>query len=162
MDALKLLTDPSDNEIVFTYFKQYVLETKPLNHMKFIEHWLQDKTLPIWCNEYKLLDPQLFEEIRFNLFLDDVNLDRTVAIKRVTDIYGLEYIRDVINVDLNTLYNKYISKSLYHDITFDDQFAIANFITSRYSRIHLYDFEALHMKSALYRTALRQYDDPFY
>ncbi|XP_051168227.1 uncharacterized protein LOC127286007 [Leptopilina boulardi] len=158
--AVHEIKEPADKQIIIDSLEQYVLENPTQrNPISIVKYWLKYKSLPPWCEEYKLIDSVLFRNLRFKSFLEVSLLKREEAMKRVTDIYGQQYIRDVINVDVDQLYDFYISHQLHDAITFDDQFALANFITTGRNRIHLDDFEALNMKIALYKTALRQYDN---
>ncbi|XP_051168225.1 uncharacterized protein LOC127286006 [Leptopilina boulardi] len=157
--ALDSVSDPVKNKNFEETLKFYVLENSNKQPADIVEHWLEHKTVPIWCEEYKISDRELFRSLRFAEFVEDSNLYQGQAVNQIMDLYGQQYTRDIINVDVDSLSNFYFDKQLHNTIAFNDQFAIANFITSGYSRIHFDDLEAWNMKRALYKAALRQYDD---
>lgn len=149
----------SEQENIVTILKNFAFTNEIDNQQKFLTFWLKEKTYPPWSKAYQLLDIQIYENLRFRPLLENLDLTRQQAIANIQKLYGIQYERDILNIDINRLYNFYITQQLHRSIEFNDQFALANFVESGFGTIHLDDFDNWCMRRALYKTALRQYDD---
>ncbi|XP_051168223.1 uncharacterized protein LOC127286004 [Leptopilina boulardi] len=158
-DALSIVWSMKLKAQIYNSLKNHVFNDEMRSAKEFVEYWLIHGNFPAWSISYKLVDTEFYFKLRFGSLLEDLKLSSERAIKGVFDLYGQQYVRDVIDVDAEILFNFYENRMLYGVISFNDQFAIANYVISGYNRVYLDDLEALHMRRALYTTALRQYDN---
>ncbi|XP_051168219.1 uncharacterized protein LOC127286002 [Leptopilina boulardi] len=159
-EALNLVKAPKFKKIVDDGLSNHVFYLgSKFNAISFVQHWLTFKKFPEWSHAYKLADPELYSKIRFHIFLEDIELNQIEAVNGVFNHYGQQYVRDVIEVDPVILFKFYKRNMLYDSISFNDQFALGNYVISGYKRVHLDDFEGRHMRRALYTTAVRQFDN---
>ena len=137
---------------------QYVLE-ETKSPVKFAEGWIIFGEVPEWSKVLKLVDRKIFESLRYDAHLEDLHLTEEVAVKRINEFYGENYVKDVTQSDPSILFQIYSGNLLHSSVTFEDYYAITNWVGSGYTRIMFANPEAWRMQSAFYRLALRQADD---
>ncbi|XP_051168222.1 uncharacterized protein LOC127286003 [Leptopilina boulardi] len=157
--ALSSIRNENHKKMMEELLKCYVFKYSTNTAENFVKYWLKHNKFPEWSETYKLVDADLHWKVRFVSFLEELRFNTLNIVDGVFNIYGQQYVRDVIKVDPKMLFKFYTERMLFDSITFYDQFAIANYVISGYNRVYLDDLEALHMRRALYTAALRQYDN---
>ncbi|XP_051159207.1 uncharacterized protein LOC127280333 [Leptopilina boulardi] len=151
--------------------KQLIMETMKLYEfpnegridLKFVEEWVKNKnlTLPEWSKHYRIENHALFFKLKHNVNLDVITLTNFDGTFKIDSIYPF---RDRQKIESGTSIEKIIENFNVEDarfaVSFEDYYAIRNFVTTGYMRITDSTHEASFMKIALYKLAIRQSDDP--
>ncbi|XP_043462397.1 uncharacterized protein LOC122498637 [Leptopilina heterotoma] len=142
---------------------KYTFPDKNSICLQFVEEWTNNTnlTIPAWGEQYIIGNSLLLSKLRYQFSLDINNLSVFNGTFRISSIYtyrerkriGIEEPMKNIIKDFNNQQTSYVA-------TFEDFYAIRNFATTGYTRITRDTFEAKQMKTALYKLAIRQSDDP--
>ncbi|XP_043484748.1 uncharacterized protein LOC122512761 isoform X2 [Leptopilina heterotoma] len=105
-----------------------------------------------------LHDSNLYEKLRFEGNIENKNcLNLNLVIKRIHNIYSREEI-NLINLRIKRLFFDYVENDLFDTVSFDDYYAIQDFLTNNYITTNLSFPSLWRIKKAMYSLALRQFD----
>ncbi|XP_043484666.1 uncharacterized protein LOC122512714 [Leptopilina heterotoma] len=107
----------------------------------------------------RVQDSDMNEKLRFHRFLEN-SMSPAQAIERIHNIYSHEDI-NLINLPIEKLFDEYLENDLFDTVSFDDYYAIQNFLTNEYITTNLPIPSLWRIKKAMYSLALRQYDSFF-
>ncbi|XP_051159199.1 uncharacterized protein LOC127280328 [Leptopilina boulardi] len=160
--VLKKQMNLTRNEILKT-LEKYTFPDEGRLDLRFMEDWTNtsDLKIPEWSEHYIIENHALLSKLRFDLHLENANLSLTDGILKIESIYTFrekQKIEDGTN--LKSIIEHYNSQNARYVTTFEDYYAIRNFAQSGYTRITGDTREANFMKLALYKLAIRQFDDP--
>ncbi|XP_051159220.1 uncharacterized protein LOC127280339 [Leptopilina boulardi] len=151
--------------------KQLVMETMELYafpdegrmDLKFVEDWSKstDLTLPEWGKEYIIDNYALFFKLKNQLELEIINVTNFYGRLIINSIYSFKNRQQIERrMSLEKIIENFNLEQARYAASFEDYYAIRNFVTTGYTRITESTHEATFMKIALYKLAIRQSDDP--
>ncbi|XP_051154602.1 uncharacterized protein LOC127277485 [Leptopilina boulardi] len=150
-------------DVVRNQLKRFVFPGNGELQLNFVTEWREliksGKTnLPIWTKQYEIKNPDLFDKLRYSDAMDKWSISRSEAINRMNNVYPKAPSTSILIDPFVTKF--YQSDKAFESVTFEDYFAIKNYMGNGYRRIARDTIEAKCMREALYRLAIRQSDDP--
>ncbi|XP_051174660.1 uncharacterized protein LOC127290236 [Leptopilina boulardi] len=130
---------------------------------QFVKNWTDtaDFKVPEWGKFYIIDNPVLLSKLRYKFHLDSKNLSNFDGTLRIDSIYSFKERQKIENgVSIERIIQDFNDQDARYVATFEDYYAIQNFATNGYKRITGDTSEAKLMKTALYKLAIRQSDDP--
>ncbi|XP_051159213.1 uncharacterized protein LOC127280336 isoform X1 [Leptopilina boulardi] len=150
-------------QLVMETMKLYAFPDEGRMDLKFVEDWVNntDLTLPEWSKQYIIENHALFFKLKNDIKLEVNTLTNFDGTFKIDSIY---HFRDRQKIESGTSMEKIIENFNVEDarfvVSFEDYYAIRNFVTTGYTRISDSTHEASFMKIALYKLAIRQSEDP--
>ncbi|XP_051159215.1 uncharacterized protein LOC127280336 isoform X3 [Leptopilina boulardi] len=165
-EVIKLALEKQVNltkEQIMETMKMFIFPDEDRIDLQFMETWINDKDLkiPEWAEHYRIENPQLLLKLRYDLQLDDSyisNYNGTIRIKLHYTFQERKKIEE--KQSLISILTDFHDQNAYYLTTFEDYYAIRNFVTNGYRKITGNTYMASFMKIALYKLAIRQSDDP--
>ncbi|XP_043478129.1 uncharacterized protein LOC122508694 isoform X2 [Leptopilina heterotoma] len=152
--------DPMLEAEIRSILKWYAFPNKTASI--FLFNWIKDKQFAksVWSQIYILDKTGVLNLLLYNKTLDNRFMTKLEAESKINATYTFRERSKIEEGESleNILKNYQLRKEDYF-VTFDDYYAIRNFITIGYERIMSDTHEAKLMKLALYRLALRQSND---
>ncbi|XP_051159219.1 uncharacterized protein LOC127280338 [Leptopilina boulardi] len=165
-ECIQVALTKNDNlsiQLVLETMKLYAFPDEGRMDLKFVEDWVNNTnlTLPEWGKQYIIENHALFFKLKNDLKLEVNTLTNFDGTFKIDSIY---HFRDRQKIESGTSMEKIIKDFNLHlenyAVSFEDYYAIRNFVTTGYTRITDSTHEASFMKIALYKLAIRQSDDP--
>lgn len=128
----------------------------------FLTNWLNDNQFvnSAWSQENVADTTGFLNYLLNSITIDNRFLTTSEAEYRISSIYNYRERSEIENERaLKEIVKDYELQQADYSVTFEDYYAIRNFATTGYRRIHRDTIEAKLMKLALYRLALRQSND---
>ncbi|XP_051171720.1 uncharacterized protein LOC127288359 [Leptopilina boulardi] len=142
--------------------KKYTFPDDNIFLLYFVTKWIENKKFEEsdWSSSCIIENVEILDELRYDLVLETKNLTIPEGNKRINSIYTYRERRKIENgASIENMIRDFNNKKAGFSVTFEDYYAIQNFVTSGYTRIIGDTPEAKRMKLALYRLAIRQSDD---
>ncbi|XP_043465955.1 uncharacterized protein LOC122500879 isoform X2 [Leptopilina heterotoma] len=153
----KFLIHKCSESTAMNIIKHYCFSSPRFGVMYYFIKYISDNGYPSEAyDKYWLKDPKLYEKLRFNLYLE-VGLSKRAAIERMHNIYNQEEM-NLIKDNPEKLFADYLTNKLFDKITFDDYYAIKNFLVNDFPTINVEHHIFWRMKKALYSLVIRQWD----
>ncbi|XP_051174661.1 uncharacterized protein LOC127290237 [Leptopilina boulardi] len=159
---LKKRANLKKQEILETMAK-YTFPDEGRIDLQFVKNWTDtaDFKVPEWGKFYIIDNPVLLSKLRYKFHLDSKNLSNFDGTLRIDSIYSFKERQKIENgVSIERIIQDFNDQDARYVATFEDYYAIQNFATNGYKRITGDTSEAKLMKTALYKLAIRQSDDP--
>ncbi|XP_051171718.1 uncharacterized protein LOC127288358 [Leptopilina boulardi] len=145
--------------------KKYIFPDDSTFLFIFVSKWIYYKRFDKfeesdWSRSCKIENPDLLNKLRYELVLDKIDLPIPVGRRRINLIYTYkDRCRIEEGTSIDNVIRDFNDQKAGFSVTFEDYYALRNFVTSGYTRISGDTPEAKRMKLALYKLAIRQSDD---
>ncbi|XP_051171722.1 uncharacterized protein LOC127288361 [Leptopilina boulardi] len=142
--------------------KQYIFPDNGIFLYYFVVKWLHNKKFEEsdWSKSCIIDNPDILNKLKYNLLLENNNVTLLDGESRINSIYTYRERRKIEEgVSIENIIKDFNNQRAGFSVTFEDYYALRNFVTSGYRRITGDTPEAKRMKLALYRLAIRQSDD---
>ncbi|XP_051176907.1 uncharacterized protein LOC127291705 [Leptopilina boulardi] len=152
----------ASEEEIRNELKKYTFPDDPTFFVYFVSRWLISKKFEEsnWSKSCIIDNSDILNKLRFDLLLENNNVTIADGKNRINLIYTY---RERCKIEEETSIAKIIydfnDQKAGFSVTFEDYYAIRNFVTSGDTRISGDTNEAKQMKLALYKLAIRQSDD---
>ncbi|XP_043482831.1 uncharacterized protein LOC122511555 [Leptopilina heterotoma] len=110
---------------------------------------------PEWSKSRRLVNPELYELLRFNNYVDSIPSSANEMTESLTNLKNRIF-ENSPNVSFEQICYDYMKENLYELISFENYFAI-RVLEEDYNQIELENLVGWRMKKALYSLAIRQY-----
>ncbi|XP_043474150.1 uncharacterized protein LOC122506172 [Leptopilina heterotoma] len=143
-NILRMYTFPNDTTLIY-----------------FLNNWLQDKQFKNsdWSRKNILDSSGLLNKIIYDVRLENKGISITDGEIRINSIYTYKERTEIEEQrTLENIINDYNNQKEDYSVMFEDYYAIYNFVTNNY-KISFDTREGKMMRNALYKLAIRQYDD---
>ncbi|XP_051171721.1 uncharacterized protein LOC127288360 [Leptopilina boulardi] len=142
--------------------KKYTFPDDSVFLFYFVSEWKKNKKFEQsdWSRSCIIENSDLLNELRFDLYLEKNNITITNGLDRINVIYTYrERLKIEDGTTIENIIRNFNDQKAGFSVTFEDYYALRNFVTSGYTRISGDTPEAKRMKLALYKLAIRQSDD---
>ncbi|XP_043478126.1 uncharacterized protein LOC122508693 [Leptopilina heterotoma] len=150
--------DPLLEDEVRSRLQWYTFPNKTAS-VYFLTNWIKDRQFAnsVWSQDNIIDTSGVLYVLLYNITLDNRFMTKSVAKSKIHSRYTYRE-RSKIEEEksVESLLREYEVRRGYYSASFEDYYAIRNFITTGYERIMSDTHEAKLMKLALYRLALRQ------
>ncbi|XP_051169057.1 uncharacterized protein LOC127286610 [Leptopilina boulardi] len=141
--------------------EKYTLPDNKIFLIYFVNHFLEDNNFEEseWSKYLLIENSHILNKLRFDIRLEN-NISNIVAKERINLLYTYRERSKIEEAtSLGNIIKNYNNQKAGYSATFEDYYAIRNFITTGNRRISQDTSEAKLMKLALYKLAIRQSDD---
>ncbi|XP_043470121.1 uncharacterized protein LOC122503591 [Leptopilina heterotoma] len=155
---LKFPLPDNINDILNSY-----LYTNTNNEINFILDWIKEGKLPLykWSSK-KLRNPQEFHALLYWNYLDNPYLSEWEANQLIATTYNKNDRKSIeLFKPINQIHNEFLQYRAYESMSFIDFYSIGNYLHRGSRKLSYSTNEALLMKQAIYRLAIRQSDLEF-
>ncbi|XP_051154773.1 uncharacterized protein LOC127277571 [Leptopilina boulardi] len=139
-------------DILFTY-----IFSNQKNEEAFIIDWINADKEPINWSHMKIKNPEEYYNLLYLDILDNPYLSEWEANQQISSSYGSND-RKLIELfkPINNVRDEFIQYRAYESMSFIDFYSLENYLHRGFKRIQYNTNEAILMKQAIYRLAIRQ------